>query len=973
MKKDIKAWIKALTPKNITTTATKIAKQLWVEVQKVKTLLNWYVKKYWPRIKDYLADIFDDLADKLRIRSKLLWWEWALKAPVTNLQRAKNMTKAWFSADDIWKKTGWEKWTDWKWRFEIDDSKAKILLDKKSFLNNAIKKINNGENPNLYRLDDILEHEELYKKYPLLRDTIVDFDLKELKLLWAKAGNINGKLVMDPQKLWQADFRSSLIHEIQHSIQKTEWFATWWNLNVWLKNYKRLAWETEARNVQTRLIKPSKNKLIRPEKTEDVLRSKQIIKKDWWTVFNIWKVNNLDDKKIINWFPERTADEKLALFKEWIKIWKYNDLIDKVYDIPNKKFANTLKKWVISDKYKTIKKPTWISKPNWISKVDDLVKIENKIKELKAKWDTKWLPTLYKQLNELKAKKPTKLDPDIATSLRKAKWLSAEDIMKKYPDIELKRDVVAKDIHWNKKIIPEWEALTPYELKGNKVLLQDWQTYIVNKNQYQNIKQNAIVWEWAPFMNEFKGVKETVRWKWNPNTYEQYTLPWGENYREILIQSPKKEKWILKLEADLKNYMNKLREKYWPDKDLITYSTDKEYDVIKKIKSDIEKLKWKIFKSSHYDEENILATLRVKDRTYKKPNDTYFAEEFQSDWAIGARKNGFAFEWDAEKLLPKWWKVEYNWVNYIVKDVSWETALNKFPNASWWAWAWNKEQAIAMALWRNDLMPWRWVPFNPLVKDWKTLSVKRGLSEAVEQNKKYFSWTTWAQQKARYNLSKQVNEIGWTWTHDGKIVEIQAKWWKNIDVVINKEWKVKTTYPYMPQWFGKDIDDVVWKWIAGKILKSNDWQLKWLKLDIGWEWAYNLYDKEIVKLVENLTWGKVKYVDMGMNVHWKVPKYTLASGTDAWGRLWISDLKKWTRFTDEYKKVWEITSVQDKWKFEAVPVKKLKEEYWEADSFNIWKKNELQPILELTPKIVRKIKWLAPIIKKPSWLTPFLK
>jgi len=40
-------------------------------------------------------------------------------------------------------------------------------------------------------------------------------------------------------------------------------------------------------------------------------------------------------------------------------------------------------------------------------------------------------------------------------------------------------------------------------------------------------------------------------------------------------------------------------------------------------------------------EKNILATLRVKERTYKKPNDTYFAEKFQSDWAVEGRKLGF--------------------------------------------------------------------------------------------------------------------------------------------------------------------------------------------------------------------------------------------------------------------------------------------------------------------------------------------
>lgn len=57
---------------------------------------------------------------------------------------------------------------------------------------------------------------------------------------------------------------------------------------------------------------------------------------------------------------------------------------------------------------------------------------------------------------------------DAKQALREAKGLSASDIMSKHPDINLKRDVPITDIHGNKAVIPEGEALTPYELKGNK-------------------------------------------------------------------------------------------------------------------------------------------------------------------------------------------------------------------------------------------------------------------------------------------------------------------------------------------------------------------------------------------------------------------------------------------------------------------------------------------------------------------------
>jgi len=94
--------------------------------------------------------------------------------------------------------------------------------------------------------------------------------------------------------------------------------------------------------------------------------------------------------------------------------------------------------------------------------------------------------------------------------LRGTKGMTADDITKKHPDIQLKRDVPAKDIHGNKVKIPEGEALTPYELKGNKVLLQDGKTYIVSKNQFQNIKAQSTSKEIKEFAPELNDLEETI-------------------------------------------------------------------------------------------------------------------------------------------------------------------------------------------------------------------------------------------------------------------------------------------------------------------------------------------------------------------------------------------------------------------------------------------------------------------------------
>ena len=64
-------------------------------------------------------------------------------------------------------------------------------------------------------------------------------------------------------------------------------------------------------------------------------------------------------------------------------------------------------------------------------------------------------------------------DRELVQILRGTKGMTADDIMKKHPDIKLTRDVPAKDVHGNKIEIDKGEVLTPYELKDGKILLQD--------------------------------------------------------------------------------------------------------------------------------------------------------------------------------------------------------------------------------------------------------------------------------------------------------------------------------------------------------------------------------------------------------------------------------------------------------------------------------------------------------------------
>lgn len=111
------------------------------------------------------------------------------------------------SSEMIRRSTGWHQGPDGKWRFEIDDSQARF----------------GDESSN--RLEDFLLHEELYEAYPELREIRVE------KLGENEPKRLRGRYIADEKKiqydpnLTPKDRMTTLLHEIQHIIQRTEGFG----------------------------------------------------------------------------------------------------------------------------------------------------------------------------------------------------------------------------------------------------------------------------------------------------------------------------------------------------------------------------------------------------------------------------------------------------------------------------------------------------------------------------------------------------------------------------------------------------------------------------------------------------------------------------------------------------------------------------------------------------------------------------
>lgn len=184
----------------------------------------------------------------------------AENADLDALHEAERYEMQGVDAETIRQKTGWFRGADGKWRWEIDDSGTETDT-KWNFLRNPDAKRYNElfEKAYLYDtataedlnelqildknlkgvrksplyLDEIVKHDKLFEAYPTLRDVKVRFE--------ANTGNKEGSyhpeenefvlrtgLKLEPEKL-----KNTLIHEIQHAIQKQEGFARGANPGYW--------------------------------------------------------------------------------------------------------------------------------------------------------------------------------------------------------------------------------------------------------------------------------------------------------------------------------------------------------------------------------------------------------------------------------------------------------------------------------------------------------------------------------------------------------------------------------------------------------------------------------------------------------------------------------------------------------------------------------------------------------------------
>lgn len=158
------------------------------------------------------------------------------------LSKAKQLQQTRIDNESIRQNTGWFQDKNGDWKFEISDKNMKIK-------NNVKLKENTS-----YKLGEIIEHDILFTMYPALKNIDVEFtDMKGIYGNYNIKKNkikLNNSLANNNKQI-----ESTLIHEMQHTIQDIEGFELGASSKISKKAYFESLGEIEADNTKQRFIK----------------------------------------------------------------------------------------------------------------------------------------------------------------------------------------------------------------------------------------------------------------------------------------------------------------------------------------------------------------------------------------------------------------------------------------------------------------------------------------------------------------------------------------------------------------------------------------------------------------------------------------------------------------------------------------------------------------------------------------------
>jgi hypothetical protein len=325
--------------------------------------------------------------------------------------------------------------------------------------------------------------------------------------------------------------------------------------------------------------------------------------------------------------------------------------------------------------------------------------------------------------------------------------------------------------------------------------------------------------------------------------YGKYQLAGGENYREILLTLPAAGEDVQRLNQ----ISMQLHGKPYTDLMADTSQMAKMRLAVKREyrnqfdESGQNAQDRGMYRSSHFDEPNILAHMRVNDRIDADGKKMLLVEEIQSDWHQAGREKGYND--------PKAQNQAQQQITALKEE---HKRLGKLKEQ-----AKTEEEKNAISQQRFDLMNQvqelaktgqTGIPDAPFKDTWYQLALKRLTKYAADNGYERIGLTTGKQQAERFDLSQQIGQINARPTPDGKIaLEAMTPDMRNqvFNKVVNAD----------------ELDGIVGKEIAEKIKNQIEYpksfddrgksvELSGLDLSVGGEGMKKYYDEIYPKFLD---------------------------------------------------------------------------------------------------------------------------
>jgi hypothetical protein len=368
----------------------------------------------------------------------------------------------------------------------------------------------------------------------------------------------------------------------------------------------------------------------------------------------------------------------------------------------------------------------------------------------------------------------------------------------------------------------------------------------------------------------------------NEAKYSDLTLEGGENYREVLLTMPIKSQFDKNKIEIKKNKSSQTQGTFdaiyngdviLEGYDLFLGGRELSDSELKAIAERIYKKGDKFnnidnkdgaYRSKHWDESNILAHLRLNERTLPNGERVLFIEEVQSDWAQEGKKKGFGdrgkiTESDIEIISDE--KRYYDWelegyehrVEFRVKGfdgtdrVSYNDGNPNEKNIT------DLKKRLVFD-YNKELLGEDRTPDMPYKKtdQWVGMALRRVMQMASQEGFDRIAWVTGEQSAERYSLKEKVNSISVKPNESGRFVFIDMKGNYNVTLNVDDKGKIiedKNNLNGEQSFAGKQLEDVVGKDMADKILsEKNENKFEGEGLEVGGEGMKAFYNSILPKV-----------------------------------------------------------------------------------------------------------------------------